>query len=207
MPAAQTVFMCAKVTRPSCSVVNLASWPPISMIVSTDGSSSTAARAWAEISSSTRSAPMMRPTNFLPAPVDADPSTCHAMPAPAATSAAASSSAWAAVTGLPRVRVYSPTTGTPSRPASTALVLVEPTSMPSQTGMRTPVRIRKRLAEHLDLHGVLPGEPARAVHEPAGAVGGRVVRDARIQGPVIRAPLPTLFGQQRPDAGAEIEGR
>ena len=71
MPAAQTVFMCAKVTRPSRSVVNLASCPPISMIVSTSGSSSTAARAWAVISSSMRSAPIICPTNLRPAPVAA----------------------------------------------------------------------------------------------------------------------------------------
>ncbi|EKD34759.1 MAG: hypothetical protein ACD_75C02205G0003 [uncultured bacterium] len=37
VPAAQTLFIVEKVTRPSFRVVNLASWPPISMIVSTSG--------------------------------------------------------------------------------------------------------------------------------------------------------------------------
>ena len=68
MPAAHTVFMCEKVTMPSRRVVNFASWPPISMIVSIAGSSAYAARACAVISSTTRSARTMEPTNFLPGP-------------------------------------------------------------------------------------------------------------------------------------------
>jgi len=45
VPAAQTVFMRQKFTRPVFQVVNFESWPPISMMVSTSGLSSQAARA------------------------------------------------------------------------------------------------------------------------------------------------------------------
>ena len=37
VPAAQTLFMMERVTRPSRRVVNFESWPPISMMVSTWG--------------------------------------------------------------------------------------------------------------------------------------------------------------------------
>ena len=37
VPAAQTLFMTERVTRPSRSVVNFESCPPISMMVSTSG--------------------------------------------------------------------------------------------------------------------------------------------------------------------------
>jgi hypothetical protein len=53
--------------------VNLASWPPISTMVSIAGSRETAARAWALISSSAKSAPTMAPMKFLPDPVVAQP--------------------------------------------------------------------------------------------------------------------------------------
>jgi hypothetical protein len=58
VPAAHTLFMMEKVTLPFFKVVNFESCPPISMMVSTRGSISQAALAWAVISSMMISAPM-----------------------------------------------------------------------------------------------------------------------------------------------------
>ncbi|OPZ23968.1 MAG: hypothetical protein BWZ01_03010 [Deltaproteobacteria bacterium ADurb.BinA179] len=80
VPAAQTVFMTEKVTRPLFRVVNFESCPPISMIVSTSGFSAAAAFAWADISSTTVSAPMIFPISFLPEPVVPEPRTARLRP-------------------------------------------------------------------------------------------------------------------------------
>jgi hypothetical protein len=105
VPEAHTVFMAQKVTAPSLRVVNLESWPPISMMVSTAGLISLAARAWAVISSITRSAPIMAPMSFLPAPVVAAPRNVRVTPAARAISSTAAKTARTASTGLPEVLV------------------------------------------------------------------------------------------------------
>ncbi len=105
VPAAQTLFMTERVTRPSRRVVNFESWPPISMMVSTSGCSSTAARAWAVISSRMRSAPRILPMNFRPAPVVPAPRILSSRPFRLSQSATASRMSWVATRGFPAVEV------------------------------------------------------------------------------------------------------
>ena len=54
VPALQASFIAASITRPPESLMYLASWPPISNIVSTSGSKWSAPSAWAAISLSTK---------------------------------------------------------------------------------------------------------------------------------------------------------
>lgn len=70
VPAAQTLFISKSTTPPSApTLINFASWPPISMTVSAAGDPWRAPLAWAVISSITRSAPAACPTSLLPEPV------------------------------------------------------------------------------------------------------------------------------------------
>ena len=58
VPAAQALFISKSTMTPLSMLIYLESWPPISKMVSTSGSISIAASAWAVISFRTRSAPM-----------------------------------------------------------------------------------------------------------------------------------------------------
>jgi len=61
VPAAQTLFISKSTTVPLSMLMYLESWPPISKTVSTVGSRSMAAVAWAVISLRTTSAPANSP--------------------------------------------------------------------------------------------------------------------------------------------------
>ena len=79
VPAAQASFMAKSTTTPSCRLMNLLSWPPISKIVSTCRSILRPMKAapvlWAVISSVTVSAPVSSPMSSRPEPVVPTPST------------------------------------------------------------------------------------------------------------------------------------
>jgi hypothetical protein len=130
VPAAHTLFIIEKVTCPFFSVVNLASCPPISIIVSTCGSSWHAALAWAVISSNSISAFMILPMNFLPEPVVAVPKNFNSISYCFCMSSIVSSMVCTAIIGLPDVLVYKPTITFPVSSIIIAFVLVEPMSMP-----------------------------------------------------------------------------
>ena len=78
VPAAQASFMVKSTTMPSCRLMNLLSWPPISKIVSHCLPSlrpmKSAPVLWAVISSVMVSAPMSSPISSRPEPVVPTPS-------------------------------------------------------------------------------------------------------------------------------------
>ena len=110
VPALQTRFMSASTTRPFSTLMNLASWPPISTMERLrppSGSSAAAAAAWATISFCTvrrspRSGKAARKT--VAAASRPEPVRPTATTGRGAISATSATSAWAASTGLPSVR-------------------------------------------------------------------------------------------------------
>ncbi len=106
VPAEQASFMAASTTRPPSRRMNLASWPPISKMVSTRSSQATAPAAWAAISFSTHTLPAPKhtdsrePTISRPEPVTPQPRRGRAA---AGLARNARIRAWAACTGAPSV--------------------------------------------------------------------------------------------------------
>ena len=110
MPALQTRFMSASTTRPFSTLMNLASWPPISTIERLrppSGSSAAAAVAWATISFWTASRPSSSgkaARNTVAAASRPDPVRPTATTGAGSISVTSATSACAASTGLPSVR-------------------------------------------------------------------------------------------------------
>ncbi len=126
VPAAQTLFISKSTTLPSLMEMYLESWPPISKMVSTSGSISTAALAWADISLRTTSAPTKSPVMYLPLPVTPTPRTgTRDIRPPISLRPFLTASR-----GLPAVRRYILSTTDPSAATAARLVLMEPTSIP-----------------------------------------------------------------------------
>lgn len=108
VPALHASFIADSTTRPSSSRTYLASWPPISNMVSTRGSSRSAPAAWAAISlsTSTESGPKQAessgPTTSRPLPVAPTAATGAA---PHGWARNSPTRRWAAPTGSPAVAV------------------------------------------------------------------------------------------------------
>ena len=96
--------MFASQAWPSRRRMYFESWPPISKIVSTSGSSVSAPAAWAVISLMIASAPRSMPISLRPEPVVPTANSSSLLPALAAASPSARSSFRVASMGLPCVR-------------------------------------------------------------------------------------------------------
>ncbi len=87
VPAAQALFISKSTTAPSLRLMNFESCPPISKIVSTNGSMAAAAVACAVISFLTTSAPIISPVRYRPEPVVPAPRIVTREPTSSPTSA------------------------------------------------------------------------------------------------------------------------
>ncbi len=127
VPAAQTLFISKSTTTPFFNAIYFESWPPISNIVSTVGSMTAAAVAWAVISFRIISAPTKSPIRYLPEPVVPTPITSTLAPH---SSPISSSPSLTASMGLPAVARYLLAISFFSLSISTTFVLTEPMSIP-----------------------------------------------------------------------------
>src|SRR3990172_3230715 len=204
VPAAQALFISKSTTAPFRRLINLASCPPISNIVSTDGSITAAATAWAVISFRTTSAPIMSPVRYLPEPVVPEPTIFTREPISSPTSARP---CFTASIGLPAVGRYRFESTRICRSMTTTFVDTDPTSTPRKASMRDSLL-------------PLPHDHERRAHG-AGSIevlGHKEVPVREPQHILERPPHPEVRGhaaeeQERrnnffalPDRGLEVPG-
>ena len=193
VPALQTRFMSASTTRPFSTLMNLASWPPISTIERLrppSGSRPAAAVACATISFCTVSrSPSSGKTarKTVAAASRPEPVRPTATTGAGAISVASATSACAASTGLPSVRRYTLASTAPvAASTSAALEPVDPRSRPSTAGA-------------LPSRGpAAPSPPSRRVTKPGPRLAGSSrpmrLRTGRTSasGSAGNAPAPTM---------------
>ena len=127
VPAAHALFISKSTIIPSFKEIYFESCPPISKIVSTSGSISTAACACAVISFFTMSAPTKSAIMYLPEPVVPTPAICTLSPISCPTS---SSPFLTASMGFPAVIRYLFERSLPLSSITARFVLIEPISIP-----------------------------------------------------------------------------